>query len=386
MTNMHTNVPASPKSVPEAGVEHPTERPVPETPTPEKSTPERPVPQEPTTPQPTPEFPQPMQPEPEIPASQPEMTATSHAALFHPPQNSGAMGPTSDAASAKGGTPLWVTGALALLLAGGVAWVWQDRPAADGSTARIAALEDALKTAQQRVSILEQRPTGGDATRMATLEASLRALAARPVQDTTNLEARLGSLEQRPVPVIPDVAKDFQAAMAGASAELNARLASLDIKLQQEMAQATRLRTATTALEAGKPLGDLPGASPALSRFAQMAPPTEPALRQSFASFATKAEAASRPSAAGHDFAERMWMRAQQLVTVRQGDKVLVGAPAAVTLAAAHTKLDAGDLAGAVTTLASLDDAARAAMAPWVGDAQALLDARAALSSMAAKS
>jgi hypothetical protein len=81
-----------------------------------------------------------------------------------------------------------------------------------------------------------------------------------------------------------------------------------------------------------------------------------------------------------------MWRKAQTLVTVRQGDTVLVGAPAAVTLNAARGKLDAGDLAGAVAALSALDGPAAKAMAGWRSDAQALLDARAALTSLGARS
>jgi hypothetical protein len=149
---------------------------------------------------------------------------------------------------------------------------------------------------------------------------------------------------------------------------------------------AAKLRTASAALASGLPLGTLPGAPPALARFATVAPPTEPALRLSFNHFADAAEAASKPAGDGHDFFGRMWVRAQMLVTVRQGDHVLVGAPAAVTLEAARGKLDAGDLAGAVAALGALDPAAAAAMAPWRADATALVDARAALAALAAKS
>jgi hypothetical protein len=81
-----------------------------------------------------------------------------------------------------------------------------------------------------------------------------------------------------------------------------------------------------------------------------------------------------------------MWRRAQSLVTVRQGDKVLVGAPAAVTLNAARARLDAGDLAGAVAALGGLDGPAAKAMAGWRSDAQALVDARAALAALGTRS
>lgn len=318
----------------------------------------------------------------------------------HPGVATPATSPPPDAQkmASPRGTPIWLTGLVALMLIGGLVWVWQDRPISVASDAppmpqasdapRMAALEDALKDVQQRVMALEQRPAP-DTGRVAALEKTVGSFTSRPVTDTSSLEQRLTALEQRPQPVMPDVAS----AVAGASAALNARIETLDAKLAQDMtqstaraAQASRLRAAVAALQAGQPIGELADASPALARYARAAPPTEPALRETFATYASAAETASRPSAEGHDFAERMWMRAQTLVTVRQGSKVLVGAPAAVTLAASRGKLDAGDLAGAIAALEPLDAAATSAMAPWKSDAQALLDARTALSAMAAKS
>ena len=336
--------------------------------------------------------------------------------LMHPaaPRNAPAEAPPDALAERRRPTPMWLTLVLAIvLLIGGVlAWMNPMAPAAAVDPARFASLEASLRTAQARIATLEHAAAtpAVDPARIAAIETTLHDLAGRPVAGAAALDQRIAALEQKPAPVMPDVAKDVQTAMAGASAALDSRLATLDTRLQQEKAQADagaakvaevaraaqaaeaatraagRVRAAGAALEAGQPIGDLPGAPPALARFAGTAPPTQPALRLSFPRFAAAAEAASRPSAAGHSFAERMWMRAQALVTVRQGDHVLVGAPAAVTLEAARARLDAGDLAGAVAGLGSLDAPAAAAMAPWKQDAQALLDARAALAGLAAKS
>jgi hypothetical protein len=79
-----------------------------------------------------------------------------------------------------------------------------------------------------------------------------------------------------------------------------------------------------------------------------------------------------------------MWQRITSLVTIRQGDQVLVGPPAAVTLNHARVLVDAGDLAGALTALAPLDPKATAAIAPWRSRVQALLEARAALATLEA--
>ena len=55
------------------------------------------------------------------------------------------------------------------------------------------------------------------------------------------------------------------------------------------------------------------------------------------------------------------------------------GDEAAAALEAARRALEAGDLAGAVARLSTLPAPARAALASWEAEAQALLAARAAL-------
>ena len=81
-----------------------------------------------------------------------------------------------------------------------------------------------------------------------------------------------------------------------------------------------------------------------------------------------------------------MWSRVQQAVVVRQGDDVLVGDPAAGVLARAQDAMSAGDLAGTVQIVETLQGPAREAMASWLAEAHQLLDARAALSSLVAHS
>jgi len=172
-----------------------------------------------------------------------------------------------------------------------------------------------------------------------------------------------------------------------------AEIAAIDKRLKDaEQRQATqavkdtlaqRLQLAALALDAGEPLGDLPGAPPALSRYAKTRPPTEAALRLAFPAAAAEAEAASRPATAGKSLGERILMHASALVTVKDGDKIVVGAPATTALGAAEAKLDAGDLAGAVAALDGLDSAAARAISAWRAKAQELLDAREALAQMA---
>jgi hypothetical protein len=215
---------------------------------------------------------------------------------------------------------------------------------------------------------------------VAALEERPMPAPAAPV-DLGPLEGRVAVLEQRP------------AAPADPTAQLSAEVTALQGRVAQAEAHATqvsdtaalsaRLQSAGVALAFGQPVGTIPGAPAALTRFATANPPTEASLRLEFSGAARQAETASRPDTVGLSFGQRMWQRIASLVTVREGSKVLVGAPAAVVLGNAQDKLEAGDLAGAVAALDGLDGPAAQAMAPWRAHAQALLDARAALAAMA---
>src|SRR4029077_17554246 len=98
------------------------------------------------------------------------------------------------------------------------------------------------------------------------------------------------------------------------------------------------------ALAMGQPLGTWPGAPPALARFATEKPPTEAELRLAFPAAARRAAEASKPRTESASLAQRMCMHIASMVTVREGDRVILGAPASVVLAAARERLDAGDL------------------------------------------
>jgi hypothetical protein len=225
----------------------------------------------------------------------------------------------------------------------------------------------------------------------------------RPPPDLTPLETRIAALEQRKPPDLGPL-EDRVAALERKKPEdpaLEARVAGLAAAQQATQQQteaaaaaahatadhAARLQAvqqAQVSLAAGQPLGNLPDAPPALAQFAATPPPTEAALRLSFPQAARAAVKASQPSTQGLSVLQRMWQRAEALVTIRKGDRVILGTPASTTLAAARVRLDAGDLAGAVAALDKLDPRAAQAMATWRGQAQALLDARAALAAMAA--
>ena len=271
--------------------------------------------------------------------------------------------------------------------------------------ARLADLEKRstpdLAPLEARIAALEQRPqvpadvaTKGD---LASLASRLDAIAGREDQLAsrqqgleTNFGNKLDATDSRVGKLEQDAAG--LSGLAGKVDAIDKRLATVEHEAGQIAALADkagrigRIQAAQTALDSGQPLGNLPAAPASLTRFANTRPPTEAELRLSFPKAARAAEEASRPSTQGQPFLDRMWTRAQNLVTLREGDHVIVGDPASGIIARARSALQAGDLAGAVSALGALTGPAAQAMADWKSQAQALLDARAALAAMAARS
>ena len=228
-----------------------------------------------------------------------------------------------------------------------------------------------------------------EAADAAAVSGRLDALAAKQAADAAAVTGRLDSVAAKQ--------GADTAALGGRLDALDSRIAAVDGQAKQTASQVgavaersgrvVRLQAAMAALESGQPLGDIPGAPPAVTRFAATPPKTEQELRRSFDAAAEAAEQAGQPAIMENkSFGDRLFARAQQAVTVRQGDRVLVGDPLAGRIIRARAALDAGDLAGAVKALDGLAGPAQAAMADWIGQARALLEARAALSSMAARS
>lgn len=287
-----------------------------------------------------------------------------------------------------------------LLLGAGYLY-WQSQGAAADIASRLDTLDQSITAVNQRLSAVERRPLAPPAP---------------PPVDLTPLEQRMTALEQKP-PVPAQLDAAGHAELAGLAeridqltarqdqlgtreqadiARLNEQLGALDAKitaasrsddqvdaLTARQARLAALQRAAAALADGRPLGAVPDAPPALAQFADKPPPTEASLRLSYDAAADAAHAAGQPAPADQPFLQRVWARMQSSVTVRQGDKVLVGDPISGVLAHARAQLDAGDLAGTVGTLGQLSGPAAAAMAPWQQQAQSLLDARAALLTLA---
>lgn len=299
----------------------------------------------------------------------------------------------------------WLCGTGFVVLAGAIGFVWwQPRPVASPDSAALQELTQQVQALESRLGQLERQP--GESAELQRLTDRTAALEKRPPADLAPLEARLSGLEQKTqdaaglasrVDALSEQLKSLSGRDRGADTQLaqrldadEARLSALEQSVAQvsgdakKAAQEARIQAAVAALNAGQPLGDIPGAPPSVARFAAAAPPTEPTLRLAFPKAAQEALAASRPDTTGQPFLTQLLSRAENLVTIRQGDRVLVGDSAAGVLARARAALDAGDLAGAVTAVSTLSGPSANAFARWRADAQSLLDARAGLAAMAA--
>jgi hypothetical protein len=292
----------------------------------------------------------------------------------------------------------------AVLVLGAGYLYWQSQGMAADIATRLDTLDQSIAALNQRLTAVERRPIAPPAP------------PAPPPPDLSPLEQRLTALEQKP-PIPAQLDAAGHAELAGLSeridqltarqdqlgireqadiAKLNDQLAALDGKitavsrsddqvdaLTARQGRLAALQRVAANLAAGRPLGALPDAPSALAQFADKPPPTEASLRLSYDAAAEAAHLAGQPVPADLPFLQRVWARMQSSVTVRQGDRVLVGDSVSGVLAHAREQLDAGDVAGAVATLGQLSGPAATAMAPWRRQAQSLLDARAALLTLA---
>jgi hypothetical protein len=284
-----------------------------------------------------------------------------------------------------------------LILAAGLIWVWQHPAVPPTSTEPTEAVARKLGALEARLTRVEQRPLP-QMPDLAPLSARVSALEQRPppqggtaapAPDLGPLERRLTALEQRQPSLAPLEARlaALEAAGRAMQSDLSRRQDAVEDRLAASEKATRRIpmvQAATMALAAGQKLGDLPGAPPVLARFADAAPPTEAALRLAFPQAAREALAVSHPASEGQPLLTRLWVQAQDLVTVRQGDRVLIGDPAAGVLEHARADLEAGDLAAATAEVATLQGAAAQAMSAWLAQARSLLEARAALAAWAA--
>jgi hypothetical protein len=303
----------------------------------------------------------------------------------------------------------WLTAAGFVLLALALVWVWRHPSVPAPPTEQVDAMAQQVGTLEARVARLEQRPSPA-VPDLAPLTARVAALEQRPpapapqpaaAPDLGPLEARIAALEQRKPPSLGPLEARIAAleAKQPADSQLTSRIDALEAAQRTSQAELARrvdandklmsrvaqVQAARLALDAGQKLREVPGMPAALARFTNTAPPTEASLRLSFPKAQRDALAAARPDTEGRPLLARLWAQAQDLVTIRQGDHVLVGDPDAGALERARAALEAGDLPGAVTEVGSLHGPAAQAMSGWLAEARALLEARAALAMWAAQ-
>jgi hypothetical protein len=252
--------------------------------------------------------------------------------------------------------------------------------------------------AQQRAAAAEQA-IAGFAGRLAATET---ALAAR-TQAIEAQASRVGALEQQAGARIAALEQQVSARIAALEGQLGqraqaieaqaARIAGLEAAgqrltaLEGRASRMAALDAVRSALDTGRPLGEplraLANPPEALTRFATAAPPTEAALRLTFEDAARAARAASEPPQ-GSGVLDSAVSRLSGLVTVRRGEEVVFGDAANAEIERARRALEAGDLEGSLRFLQRLSPQAREAMRGWLGQAEALVAARAALRRMAA--
>src|SRR5580658_2401476 len=226
-------------------------------------------------------------------------------------------------------------------------------------------------------------PVGPDVRPLVARIEALEKTAAEHTVEPAKVDAMASKIDEL---ASHDPAAEFRGRLEEVTHQLNDLSASYTKQTEaaDHAMRLARLDAAEIALASGHALGPIANAPPALARFATAAPPTEAALRLRFGPIAQEALKVSRPDTEGKPFLDRVLARLQdfKLITVREGDNVLIGSSAAATIAHARLLLDAGDLAGAARTVAALTGPPAEKMAPWLDDANALLAAREALATL----
>ena len=247
--------------------------------------------------------------------------------------------------------------------------------------AEAAGSRDALATLSTRLDVLEAVDTSGEAT-AAELARSLGALSER----VTALETRLASLQSDMLRSSGDTTEltslieRMRNDEAAVRAKAEASETSADAALALSAIEAASRRGSSFESDYRKLRAVMPKSATVrtLGEVATTGAPTLAELQQSFGPASAKARAAvpaERQGALG-------WLNNMfgDAVTVRGAEGEEDGA--AVTLSRAKTALDAGDLEGAVSALATLSGEPAAAMADWTGSANRRITLEAGLEAL----
>lgn len=273
----------------------------------------------------------------------------------------------------------------------------QTDAALDGLAQRIAGLEDNLAALQQQSNALEQRLTA-----ISTPEASSSSTPS-PAETVNQdfaaglaaAEAKAASAETRAdaAQALARAAADDSEALRGQLTTLEQRLAALEqtpsrAPLDQQRAAVLALGQLRSALDAGRPYADalqtveaVFEGEAALDVLRIRAAEGIPSLDALQTRFPATIEAALHAHPDGGTIWQRTAQRLSDLVTVRRTGEV-AGDETDAVLARAELRLTRNDLAGAVSELQALDGPSAAAVAPWLRDATARVEAVRALDSL----
>jgi hypothetical protein len=284
-------------------------------------------------------------------------------------------------------SPYWAPPVLSVL-------PWGGAPEAMTAPADTTAIGSKLRALEQRLARLEQRPPEtqqaqalsalGD--RLAAIEQRIATLATTASSQTAadatrGLQAEVQALTQKLDQQSQLLARLQSQEAAGA----DRTDAALVVTVGQLRAVLATARSYAAELQAAEALAkDRPDTLAELHKLDNRAQQGVPTLAMLTERFAAAAKAAAQASAAA-PAAEQGW-RARALATLkslvtirRAGDPQGKGAESGDPLTEGQVALKNGDLAAAVAAVGRADGSASPAMTSWLEDAQARLDAEAAL-------
>jgi hypothetical protein len=273
---------------------------------------------------------------------------------------------------------------------------WGGTPEAKPAPADTSGVEAKLGALGERIARLEQRPAPapnpqeaqalsalGD--RLAAIEQRIATLAAAASSQTAadatkSLQSEVQSLSQKLDEQSQLLAK-LQSRDAAAADRTDAALVVTVGQLRSALATSRPYAGELQAAAAlAKDRSDTLAELRKLEGRAQQGIPTGLMLAERFAAAAKSAAQPSAPAPAEQGWRARVLASLKSLVTIRRaGEPADKAAASGGALAEAAAALKTGDLAAAVAAVRRADGSQSPAMASWLEDAQARLDAEAAL-------
>ena len=269
---------------------------------------------------------------------------------------------------------------------------WGGAPETRPAPADTSGIEAKLSALEQRVARLEQRPASNPqaealsalSDRLAAIEQRIATLAAAASSQTAadatkGLQSEIQSLSQKLDEQSQLLAKlQSRDAAGGTDAALVVTVGQLRATLATARPYDAELQAAG-ALAKDRP--DILAELHKLDGRASQGVPTLAMLTERFAAVAKAAAQSSAPApAADQGWRARVLATLKSLVTIRRaGEPQGKGAESGGALAEAQVALKNGDLVAAVAAIRRADGSGSPAMASWLEDAQARLDAETAL-------